>query len=133
YGDDRTVFLLRAGPNVEHIQIEGKRDTMEVVGIAVKLIRRWKAQVVCVDAIGIGSGVHDRLAEIKRAKEMDSNGNPLINPFVQIVPVNVSERAPMRSKQALDTEQQPYKLRDFLWLEMHKWLRDDEPSFAGLP
>jgi phage terminase large subunit len=130
FGDDRTVFLLRAGPNVEKVRIEGRRDAMEVAGIAVQLIKQWKAQMVCVDTIGIGSGVYDRLVELK--KEVDSSGNPKIATFVQLVAVNVAEKAPVRSVQVLDTEAQPYRLRDYLWLEMARWLRDDEPSFAGL-
>src|SRR5271165_776209 len=97
FGDDRTVFVLRAGPNVEHVRIEGKRDTMEVVGIAVKLIKQWRAQTVCIDTIGIGSGVYDRLTEIKKRKEVDNNGDPLVPPFVQLVAVNVAERAPIRA------------------------------------
>ena len=130
FGDDRTVFLLRAGPNVEKVRIEGRRDAMEVAGIAVQLIKQWKAQMVFVDTIGIGSGVYDRLVELK--KEVDSSGNPKIATFVQLVAVNVAEKAPVRSVQVLDTEAQPYRLRDYLWLEMARWLRDDEPSFAGL-
>ena len=34
--------------------------------------------------------------------------------------------------QQLETEAQPYRLRDYLWLEMARWLREEEPSFAGL-
>jgi len=60
YGDDRTVFILRAGPNVEKVRIEAKLSVMEVVGIAVQLIKRWKVQMVCVDTIGVGAGVFDR-------------------------------------------------------------------------
>ncbi len=85
FGDDRTVFLLRAGPNVEKVRIEGRRDAMEVAGIAVQLIKQWKAQMVCVDTIGIGSGVYDRLVELK--KEVDSSGNPKIATFVQLVAI----------------------------------------------
>ena len=32
----------------------------------------------------------------------------------------------------LGVEAQPYRLRDYLWLEMARWLREEEPSFAGL-
>jgi hypothetical protein len=52
---------------------------------------------VCVDTIGIGSGVYDRLVELK--KEVDSSGNPKIATFVQLVAVNVAEKAPLRSVQ----------------------------------
>ena len=34
--------------------------------------------------------------------------------------------------QQLGVEAQPYRLRDYLWLEMARWLREEEPSFAGL-
>jgi len=101
YGDDRTVFLLRAGPNVEKVRIESKLSVMEVVGIAVQLIHRWKAQMVYVDTIGIGAGVYDRLAELR--KELDDYGLPKIPPLVQLVPVNVAEKAPERSVQNLET------------------------------
>jgi len=130
YGDDRTVFLLRAGPNVEKVRIESKLSVMEVVGIAVQLIHRWKAQMVYVDTIGIGAGVYDRLAELR--KELDDYGLPKIPPLVQLVPVNVAEKAPERSVQNLETEAQPLRLRDYLWLEVARWLREEEPSFAGL-
>jgi len=57
YGDDRTVFPLRSGPNVEKVQIEAKLSVMEVAGVAVRLIKRWRAHAVYIDVIGIGSGV----------------------------------------------------------------------------
>ena len=130
YGDDRTVFTLRSGPNVEKVQIEAKLSVMEVAGVAVRLIKRWRAHAVYIDVIGIGSGVYDRLAEMK--KELDDHGSPKIEAFVQIVPVNVAEKAPVRAVQVLETEAQPYRLRDYLWLEMARWLREEEVSFAGI-
>ena len=130
YGDDRTVFILRAGPNVEKVRIEAKLSVMEVAGIAVQLIKRWKVQMVCVDTIGVGAGVFDRLVELK--KEADDYGFPKIAPPVQLVSVNVAEKAPERSVQQLGVEAQPFRLRDYLWLEMARWLREEEPSFAGL-
>jgi hypothetical protein len=129
YGDDRTVFVLRAGPNVEHVRIEAKLSVMELVGIAVNLIKQWKAQAVYVDVVGIGSGVFDRLVELR--KELDDAGQPKIPPTVSLQDVNVAAKAPVRAVQVLDTESQPYRLRDYLWLEMARWLREDEPSFAG--
>jgi phage terminase large subunit len=129
YGDDRTVFVLRAGPNVEHVRIEAKLSVMEVAGIAVNLIKQWKAQAVFVDTIGIGSGVYDRLVEMR--KELDDAGQPKIAPMVSLQDVNVAQKAPVRAVQVLDTESQPYRLRDYLWLEMARWFREDEPSFAG--
>jgi hypothetical protein len=129
YGDDRTVFVLRAGPNVEHVRIEAKLSVTEVTGIAVQLIKQWKAQAVYVDTIGVGSGVFDRLVELR--KELDDAGQPKIAPMIALQDVNVAAKAPVRAVQVLDTESQPYRLRDYLWLEMARWLREDEPSFAG--
>ena len=97
YGDDRTVFTLRAGPNIEKIRIEAKLSVMEIAGIAVNLIRQWKAQAVYIDTIGIGSGVYDRLVEMR--KETDDAGQPKIAPFVQLTDVNVAMKAPVRAVQ----------------------------------
>jgi len=130
YGDDRTVFVLRAGPNVEHVRVEAKLSAMEVAGIAVNVIRQWKAQAVFVDTIGVGSGVFDRLVEMR--KEFDDAGQPKIAPMIALQDVNVAQKAPVRAVQILETESQPYRLRDYLWLEMARWFREDEPSFAGL-
>ena len=57
YGDDRTVFTLRDGPNVEKVRVEAKLSTMEVAGIAVRLIKQWAAHAVYIDVIGMGAGV----------------------------------------------------------------------------
>jgi phage terminase large subunit len=130
YGDDRTVFTLRAGPNVEKVRIEAKLSVMEIAGITVNLIKQWRAQAVFVDTIGIGSGLYDRLVEMK--KEIDLAGQPKIAAFVQITDVNVAQKAPVRAVQILETESQPYRLRDYLWLEMARWFREEQPSFAGL-
>ena len=122
YGDDRTVFTLRDGANVEKVKVEAKLSTMEVAGIIVSLIKQWTAHAVYIDVIGIGAGVYDRLVEMK--KEADDYGRPKIAAHVQIVPVNVTEKAPARPV----LEAQPYRLRNYLWLEMADWLRDSEPS-----
>lgn len=65
-------------------------------------------------------------------KEFDDAGHPKIHTNVQLVDVNVATKAPVRAVQVLETESQPYRLRDYLWLEMSKWFREEEPSFAGL-
>jgi phage terminase large subunit len=124
YGDDRTVFLLRDAQNVEHVRIESKLDTMRVTGIIVNMIRKWQANSVHIDISGgLGAGPYDRLREMKRADKLPKN--------LILVGVNVAEKAPNRS--SLDTEHQPYRLRDFLWLEMADWIVNGEPSFAEVP
>jgi len=52
YGDDRTVFALRDGANVEKVRVEAKLSTMEVAGIIVSLIKQWTAHAVYIDVIG---------------------------------------------------------------------------------
>jgi hypothetical protein len=113
YGDDRTVFVLRAGTTIEHIEIASKQDTMVTAGRAVALRRELNADAIHVDVIGVGAGVVDRLKEVKQP----------------VVAVNVAEAAPERRKSKIDA--QGLRLRDHLWLEMRDWLADEEPSFVG--
>ena len=124
YGDDRTVFILRDGPNIEHIRIEAKLDTMRCTGIIVNLIRKWHANSVHIDISGgLGAGPYDRLREMKRGGKLPAE--------LILVGVNVAEKAPHRS--GLDTEHQPFRLRDFVWLEMADWIMNSEPSFDESP
>lgn len=111
YGDDRTVFVLRQGPLIEHVEIRSKQDTMTTAGQAIEFFRLWKADAMYVDVVGIGAGVADR------CREAD----------LPVVDVNVSEKAPDRPEYMASI---PAKLRDYLWLEMRQWLTDDEPCFA---
>ncbi|WP_051013707.1 hypothetical protein [Pararhodospirillum photometricum] len=113
FGDDRTVFVLRAGPAVEALEVTTGRDTMAVAGQARRLSALWRAQRVFVDEIGVGAGVVDRLRE---------EGVPVVG-------VNVATAAPER----VVGEERGALLRDHLWLCLRAWLRDSQPGFAGLP
>jgi hypothetical protein len=124
YGDDRTVFVLRDGPNVEHIRVEAKIDTSRCTGIIVNLIRKWHANSVHLDISGgLGAGPYDRLREMQRAGKLPEG--------LVLVGVNVAEKAPHRT--GLDTDHQPFRLRDYIWLEMANWINTGEPSFAEIP
>src|SRR5271167_162413 len=46
-------------------------------------------------------------------KELDDTGQPKIAPMVALHGVNVAHKAPVRAVQVLDTESQPYRLRDY--------------------
>jgi phage terminase large subunit len=120
FGDDRTVFVLRQGSRVENIKIAAKLDTMEVAGMSIKLAKEWGASTIYVDAAGLGAGVYDRIHEQK----------------YPCVAVEVQRAAPKRASLATEDEgqpeAQPWKLRDYLWVECSRWLRDDAPSFAGV-
>jgi len=117
-GSDRTVLLLRQGRVVEHIKVYEKQDTMVTVGCIVAVLDAWEVDIVAVDLIGVGSGVHDRLAELKRLGRIRC----------QIMGVDVSHAAPPKQ---LGDEMQAHRLRDHLWLLVAKWLRDDDPVFCA--
>lgn len=112
YGDDRTVLVLRCGNIVEHVLIFAKQSTMQTVGLAMHYLDAWQADLICVDEIGVGAGVVDRLVEL---------GAP-------VWAVNVAQ-APPRKKR-LGSTAQPFKLRDYVWQEMADWLGEEEPSLA---
>lgn len=105
FGDDRTTFVLREGPRVEKIEIRSKQDTMATAGMAADFFRRWKADKIYVDVVGVGSGVADRLREQK----------------LPVVDVNVACKAPDDIEA---TDARPARLRDYLWLAMAGWLRE---------
>ncbi len=91
---------------------------MVTVGKAVQRANDWQVDEIYVDVIGLGAGVYDRLAELKRERKLTA----------KVVAVNVAEAAPRRR---VDDDAQGKTLRDHLWLEAWGWLRDDEPVFAA--
>lgn len=123
YGDDRTVFVLRVGHIIERCVIRAKQDTMTTVGEAKLFREQWEADTIYVDECGLGAGVVDRLREL---------GQPVVG-------VNVAEAAPDHARghalpdgRKVVADAPPFKLRDHLWQEMARWMREDGPSFAGL-
>ncbi len=63
YGSDRSVILRRRGNIVEDIQTFRQMDTMKLAGQVAAAIREFNPDYVCVDEIGLGAGVVDRLQE----------------------------------------------------------------------
>jgi phage terminase large subunit len=84
---------------------------MEVAARVKVLSERLNATAVYVDVIGVGAGVADKL-------KLDG---------VEVVAVNAAEVAPNRSANKDDA--QGRIMRDYLWIEMARWLREDEPAF----
>jgi hypothetical protein len=117
-GSDRTTFVLRQGRVVDAIKILSKLDTMEVVGHVVAVLDPWRVDIVRVDLIGVGSGVFDRLAELKRLGRIQAS----------IEGVDVSAQAPPK---APADDMQAHRLRDYLWMQTAAWLRDEAPVFAA--
>jgi phage terminase large subunit len=117
-GADRTVLVLRQGSVVDYIKVYGRQDTMQTVGCIVAILKSWRVDEVAVDVIGLGAGVYDRLAELKRQGHI----------ACQVTPVNVAEKAPPVLHPA---DAKPRLLRDYLWLEVAQWLREEAPVFCA--
>jgi phage terminase large subunit len=117
-GRDRTVLLLRQGRVVEHIKVLARQDTMITVGCIVAVLDAWRVDVVAVDLIGVGAGVHDRLVELKHHGRIRC----------QVLGVDVSRTAPLKQP---EDEMQAYRFRDHLWLLIARWLRDQDPVFCA--
>lgn len=98
FGDDRTVILKRQGQIVTEVKSWSGADTMETVGRIIHEAKVDKPVEICVDSIGLGAGVADRL------REQGWN----------VRDVNVSESAAMNPQAA--------RLRDELWLALRDWL-----------
>ena len=64
-GDDQTVIAARQGIYV-HPQIQKFRipDLMRVASLVAEAIRKWTPAATCIDAIGLGAGVVDRLRQL---------------------------------------------------------------------
>ena len=98
FGDDRSILCRRRG----NVVIDFKRwqglDLMQLTGAIVNEASIEKPDEICVDSIGLGSGVADRLRELGYV----------------VRDVNVSEASAMNPQAA--------KLRDDLWLQVKEWL-----------
>ncbi len=63
FGSDRSVILRRHGPAVAEIRTFNGMDTMELAGWVAAAIREFQPSQTCVDEVGVGAGVVDRLRE----------------------------------------------------------------------
>ena len=63
FGSDRSVILRRRGQRVEEIRTFQKLDTMQLTGWVAAAIQEFQPDRVCIDEIGVGAGVVDRLRE----------------------------------------------------------------------
>jgi hypothetical protein len=103
-GDDRTAIIRRKGRKAYSLETHYNIDTMELAGIIKRIIDKEKPRRVCIDSIGIGAGVVDRLHEL---------GHDIVEG------VNVARKAgePAKFK----------NLRAELWSMMRDWLIQDSP------
>ncbi len=63
FGSDRSVILRRQGNRVMEVRTFRDMDTMQLAGWVAAAIRETSPERVCVDEIGVGAGVVDRLKE----------------------------------------------------------------------
>lgn len=98
FGDDRSVLCKRRGNVVLEMKTWAGLDLMQLTGAIVNEAKVEKPAEMCVDSIGLGSGVADRLRELGHV----------------VRDVNVSEASAMNQNAA--------KLRDELWLAVKDWL-----------
>lgn len=64
FGDDRTSIIRRRGRIAYKLQSYLHKDTMEVVGLILKIIKEEEPDYVCIDVGGLGAGIVDRLREL---------------------------------------------------------------------
>jgi phage terminase large subunit len=98
FGDDRSVLCKRQGPVVIEFKTWQGLELMQVVGAVVNEAKADKPSEICVDSIGLGAGVADRLRELG----------------YNVRDVNVSESAAMDPTAG--------RLRDELWMAVKAWL-----------
>jgi hypothetical protein len=63
-GDDRTGIIRRRGRRAYKLETHYNIDTMHLAGIVKRIIEQEQPKRVCIDCIGIGAGVVDRLHEL---------------------------------------------------------------------
>ena len=63
FGSDHSIILRRHGPHIRSIQSYHHLDTMTLTGHIAQQIQQHHPTQTCIDEIGIGAGIIDRLKE----------------------------------------------------------------------
>jgi len=103
FGNDRTVLCKRKGPVVTEVKPWSGLDLMQTVGHVLNEAEMDRPAEICVDSIGLGAGVADRLRELSKGLG-----------FV-VIDVNVSEASAVNVK--------AHRLRDDLWVQTRDWFQ----------
>ncbi len=101
---DRTAIIRRKGRLAFNLQTHFKLNTMEIVGVIRRIIDKEHPAKVCIDCIGIGAGIVDRLLEL---------GYDIVEG------VNVARTA--------NDKDNFRNLRAELWHDMREWLAQEMP------
>lgn len=104
-GDDRTAIIRRRGRRAYNLQTHYHIDTMELSGIVRRIIEKENPSKVCIDDIGIGAGVVDRLHELGYSDI--------------VVGVNVARKP--------EDKGHYHNMRDELWDRLREWIIQDSP------
>jgi hypothetical protein len=64
FGNDQTVFLVRRGDAVEHVERHRGLDTMQIAARVAEVIASRRPAAVFIDGVGVGGGVVDRLRQL---------------------------------------------------------------------
>jgi len=101
---DRTAIIRRKGRLAYNIETHFNLNTMELVGLIRRMIDKERPSKVCIDCIGIGAGIVDRLLEIG---------------YDMVEGVNVARSANDKDKFR--------NLRAELWHDMREWFTQESP------
>lgn len=104
-GDDRTAIIRRKGRRAYNLETHYNIDTMELAGIVKRIIEKECPRRVCIDSIGIGAGVVDRLHELGYTEI--------------VIGVNVARKAEEADKYR--------NCRAECWDRMREWFNQDLP------
>lgn len=111
FGACRTALVKRWGNHVIETKTWRKRDTMEVSGIVLREYEDAPSDLrpaaICVDSIGVGAGVADRLRELQ----------------LPVIAVNVGE-SPSGQGRFLN-------LRAELWWRAREWLEERDSKITS--
>ena len=108
-GDDQSVISIRQGMKLWPQRKYRIPDLMEIVDKAIMAYEEFNAQMIFVDAIGLGAGVYDRLKQLR----------------YPVMPVMVGQKPTGFSKNPHSANQQTqyFNLRAELWDRMKDWLQ----------
>jgi hypothetical protein len=73
YGDDRTVLVVREGNRLVDGRVWKNIDTMECANHVQALAATYRPRMICIDGVGVGGGVIDRLRHLGHTNVEDVN------------------------------------------------------------
>ncbi len=124
FGRDKTVYISRKGDKVERVEVTEKMDTMEVVGWVRAFLDKDEPDVLCIDVVGIGSGVYDRLLEVQ------GNGDVAWSDTL-LVPINVGQ-SPEGYEGEEEAKDKFYNLRAQLHWHLRSLFKPDKNNHSQI-